>query len=41
MTAPDPLLQAGDMIVVGTSDAKTVFNSVMKVLPLARAFVLF
>jgi polysaccharide export outer membrane protein len=38
--AEDPTLQAGDMIVAGTSAIKKGFNAVLKGLPLASTFML-
>lgn len=37
-SAQDPPLQAGDVIVVGTSATKEALNNVLKVLPLANVF---
>jgi len=37
-TATDPQLQQGDVIVVGSSAAKTAFNNVLKALPIAALF---
>jgi polysaccharide export outer membrane protein len=36
--ASDPALQAGDVIVIGTSASKEALNNVLKVLPLASVF---
>jgi polysaccharide export outer membrane protein len=36
--ATDPPLQAGDVIVIGTSASKEALNNVLKVLPLASVF---
>jgi polysaccharide export outer membrane protein len=37
--ASDPVMQQGDVIVVSTSQFKTAFNNVLKVLPAAGLFV--
>ena len=39
--ARDPMLQAGDIIVAGTSEIKKGYATIMKVLPLATMFALF
>lgn len=39
-TADDPLLQAGDVVVVGTSFWREQFNAVLKALPLVSIFAL-
>jgi polysaccharide export outer membrane protein len=39
-TAADPVLQPGDVIVVGTSTMKETMQSIMKFLPLASVFAL-
>jgi polysaccharide export outer membrane protein len=38
--AEDPVLQGGDVVVVGTSAIKETFNNVLKVLPAVGAFAL-
>ena len=38
--AEDPTLQAGDVVVAGTSTLKKGFNSILKALPLAGAFAI-
>jgi polysaccharide biosynthesis/export protein len=38
--AEDPVLQGGDVVVVGTSAIKETFNNVLKVLPAIGAFAL-
>ena len=38
--AEDPTLQAGDVVVAGTSALKKGFNSILKALPLAGAFAI-
>jgi len=38
--APDPPLQAGDVVIAGKSAAKEAFNNVLKALPLASVFLL-
>jgi polysaccharide export outer membrane protein len=37
----DPQLKAGDVVIVNTSATKQAFNNVIKVLPVARFFMLF
>jgi polysaccharide export outer membrane protein len=37
--ANDPAIQQGDVIVVGASAIKAAFNNVLKILPVAGAFV--
>ena len=39
--APDPPLQAGDVVVVNTSAGKEAFNNFAKIVPLAKAFSFF
>lgn len=39
--ADDPTLQAGDIVVAGTSAIRAGFNNVLKALPLAGVFALF
>jgi polysaccharide export outer membrane protein len=38
--ADDPTMQAGDVVVAGTSTLKKGFNSILKALPIAGAFAL-
>ena len=38
--ANDPIIQAGDVIVVNSSTVKSAFNTVLKVLPVAGTFML-
>ena len=38
--AEDPTLQAGDVVVAGTSAMKKGFNTILKALPLAGAFAI-
>jgi len=37
--AQDPALQAGDVVIVGTSAIKTTYNNLLKALPVAGLFV--
>ncbi len=37
-TAPDPSLQAGDLVVAGNSTTKEAFNAILKALPIASLF---
>lgn len=39
-TSPDPMMQAGDVVVAPTSAIKETFNSILKALPLAGVFAL-
>ena len=38
-TAQDPALEAGDVVVVNTSEMKTTFNYILKALPVTSLFV--